>query len=56
LACVSPPDRFSSPKAITTNKPVVPISTRVGRAATRSPIRRHAPCVESVPASPTWGT
>ena len=29
--------------------------TRRGEAVTRSPIRRHVPCVSSVPVSPTCG-
>ena len=46
----------SRPSAPTTSSAAVPIQTRRGARATRSPTRRQAPCVSSAPSSPKWGT
>ena len=48
--------RKTSPVASTTSSTVVPAQTRRGPRATHSAIRRHRPCVSSVPSLPTRGT
>ena len=54
-ACVNPVSIVSTPSAQTTSTAVVPIQIRRGPRATRSPTRRHAPCVSSAPSSPKCG-
>jgi len=56
LPLVSPSSKFSSPSDSTSSSAIVPSHTRRGLRATRSPTRRQAPCVSSVPSVPKRGT
>ena len=50
------PELRSQPEARMASSTPAPPHTRRGRSATRSPTRRHTPCVSSAPVSPKRGT
>ena len=53
---VSPVEKLVRPRQPSPSSSTVVIHTRRGVAATRSPTRRHVPCVSSVPSEPKRGT
>jgi hypothetical protein len=55
LPLVSPVSIWVTPVASSRSSSVPDTQIRRGEAITRSPIRRHVPCVSSVPESPTCG-